>query len=717
MRALASVLTVCAISLALWLALPVPAARAQDDVTARRAPAVLVADRVALEGDNRLVAEGNVEALYGETRLKAARIVYDRSQDQLILEGPIMLIEGDSSIILADGGALDADMRNGILRGARMVFDQRVQLGANRIDRVGGRYTQLYKVAATSCRVCSSDTPPIWEIRARRAVHDQQEKQIYFDSAQLRVLDVPILWLPRLRLPDPTLDRATGFLIPSLNQNSQLGTGVRIPYFIRIGNHRDLTVTPFISGKSRTLELRYRQAFRNGALEINGAWSNDELLTDNRAYVFASGAFDLARGFKLKFDVEAVTDKAYLLDYDYSEKDRLDSEIAVSRTRRDEYIGAGLITYKTLREGEENSQIPTIIGDAVYERRLFPRRIGGELRMAYALHGHRRYSNLDILGRDVARAEADLAWLRSWTLPLGIRASVETGLSVDSFRIRQDSTSAAATTEATPRAGLTLRWPLVRDGANGARTVLEPVAMIGWVGGSNASIPNDESTRVEFDEGNLLSLSRFPAADRRERGASAAYGIGWTRFDPRGWQANLTLGHVIRDEVQPDFTRTSGLDGLNSNLLIAGQYRTAGGLALTARTLFDTSFDLTKAEARAAWVTPNLGLGASYIWLTEDPAENRTDTVSEWSLDGSYRFSRHWTGTANWRYDVSSQQTAEAGLGLQYRNECVEVNLSLSRRFTSSTIVDPSTDLGITIGLRGFSAQGFDNSYTRTCRN
>lgn len=702
------------VALAAWLiAAGLPAA-AQ---TARDAPAVLVADRVEITGDDRLIAEGNVEALYGESRLKAERIIYDRKTDELILDGPVMLIEGPDAVLLADSGELDADMRNGLLRGARMILSRRVQIASPRLDRVGGRYTQLYRAAATSCRVCNADTPPIWQIRARRAVHDREARQIYFDSAQLRVLDIPIFWLPRLRLPDPTLDRATGFMIPSLNQDSQLGTGVRIPYFIRIGDHRDLTLTPFLSDNSRTLELRYRQAFHNGDLTVNGAISRDEMVDGTRGYVFARGGFDLPRDFRLSFDLEAATDRAYLEVYNYSWKDRLDSAISLSRTQRDEYVNARVVAYQTLRARENNSQIPTLVGEVEYERRLFPRRIGGEIRMAYGFFGYRRYSDLDILGRDGARAEADLSWQRSWTLPQGIQARVETGMAVDMFRILQDSSYAGTESQVTPRAGLTLRWPLVKQEAGGGTQVLEPVAMLGWVGGANPDVPIDESALVEFDEGNLLSLSRFPAADRRERGLSAAYGVSWTRYDPRGWSAGLTLGHVLRDEAQDDFAATSGLDGTSSNLLLAGQYRSAGGISLIGRTLFDTDLDLTRAEARAAWIRPNIGLGASYIWMDEDPSEWRTGSVSEWSLDGSYRISRHWTGTANWRYEVGANRSTEAGLGMRYRNECVDVNLSLSRRFTSSSIVDPSTEVGITVGLRGFSAQGFNNSYTRTCRN
>jgi LPS-assembly protein len=92
-------------------------------------------------------------------------------------------------------------------------------------------------------------------------------------------------------------------------------------------------------------------------------------------------------------------------------------------------------------------------------------------------------------------------------------------------------------------------------------------------------------------------------------------------------------------------------------------------------------------------------------------------TVSEWSIDGTFRISRHWTGTANVRYDVASNTTAQAGIGLQYRNECVDITLSASRRFTSSIILTPSTDFSFTVGLRGFSAKTNDKSYTRTCSN
>ena len=69
------------------------------------------------------------------------------------------------------------------------------------------------------------------------------------------------------------------------------------------------------------------------------------------------------------------------------------------------------------------------------------------------------------------------------------------------------------------------------------------------------------------------------------------------------------------------------------------------------------------------------------------------------------------------RYDVARDKTAEAGVGLRYRNEDTELNLSLSRRFTASARDEPSTDFGFTVAIRGFGVGDTDKSYTRTCRN
>lgn len=721
MRAPARMIAAAALA-ALCAATPaVPQERAA--APADPAPALLVADSVYVTPDRTLVAEGDVQAVQGDLRLAARRIVYDRDAGSLTIEGPIRLIDPEGGVtVLADAAALSADLQEGLLTGARLVLDDQLQLAAVRMNRLEGRFTQLYKTAVTSCRICETGRPPLWQIRARRVIHDQEEQQLYFDDAQFRILDVPVFWLPRLRLPDPTLDRASGFLIPAIRSTSQLGTGFKVPYFFRLGRSRDLTLAPYVSSRTDTLDVRYRQAFSAGRIAFEGGVTRDELRPDRtRGYLFGGGLFRLPDGYVLEFDVEWASDNAYLLDYGHSDKDRLDSEIALTRVRRDSFLRAGIINYDSLRDGEAESRLPTVIADAFYERRYFPQAAGGELRMALQTHAHYRSSSLDsadpvVTGRDVGRISGDLVWRRDWTLR-GLRADWQMGLGLDAFLIRQGGTFGDEVVNATPMAALTLRYPMTRATAGGGSQFLEPLLQVGWAKRTGGAVPNDESGRVEFDTGNILALSRFPARDVREDGLAVALGANWTHLGTAGRQVALSVGQIVRDTAQPAFSETSGLSGTSSDFLVAGQVMMPDGLSMTARTLFNDAFDLSKAELRGAWSGERLALAGSYLWLGEDAAENRARSIAEVYLDGAFQLNRHWSASANWRYDLADTRPATAGIGLVYRNECVEVDLSVRRRYTSSTSVEPSTDFGFSIALRGFGVSSGTERYIRTCND
>lgn len=710
--------------LVIWVLL---VSNAVDAQTPQSDPALLVADQLYITRDRILVAQGNVEAFQGDARLRADAIRYDQSSGALSIEGPITLTEGGSTVIVADAASLDGDLRNGILTGARLVLNQQLQLAAAQIDRVSDRYTQLYKTAVTSCRICDDGRPPLWQIRARRVIHDEVERQLYFDDAQFRIGNIPVFWLPRLRLPGPSVERASGFLVPSVRSTSRLGVGLKIPYFIRLSAKRDLTLTPYLSSSTTTLQLRYRQAFRNGRIQFDGAITRDDLREgETSGYLFGRGQFALPQDFTLRFNIESVSDDGYLENYGYSDADRLRSELRISRARRDELIRASFINFKTLRDGEVNATLPTLVLDGAYERRFFPAAIGGEVRARLVAHSHRRTSDVpfdsddadDIVdGRDVSRLNATVDWTRSATFASGLRADTVIGASLNSFQISQDITTPSNPSEIVPHAAIALRYPMARAGDNGVRQILSPVAQLAWIGGDRLDIPNEESTRVEFDQGNLIALSRFPRADRRERGTIAAVGLGWSRFNPQGWDAHVTVGQVIRTDADPDFSTTSGLDGPNSDVLLAAQIEGDAGLSVTGRSLFEDNLGVSKAELRGDYSFARGRVGGAYVWLQEDVEEDRAREVSEFTLDGSYRINRFWTAKADWRYDVTSDRAATAGIGLSYENECVTVDLSVKRRYTSSTSIEPSTDFGFNIGLRGFAADTGTERYVRSCSN
>lgn len=682
--------------------------------------ATLIADDVQIFPDNTLVATGNVEALYDGQRLRASRVRYSQADDLLTIDGPITYQDGADIIILADQGEMDPRFENGILRGARMVLDQQLQISSNQINRAEGRYTQSYQTTVSSCQVCAHRPVPLWSIRARRVTHDEVEQQIYFDNAQLRVLDLPVFYLPRLRIPDPTLERARGFLVPSIRSSSVVGTGLRLPYFIPIGDHADVTITPFITDNSRTAELRYRQAFRKGSIRALGALSTDNLDRDIdglRGYLFGGGSFVLPASFRLTFDVELVSDNEYLRDYGFSNKDRLDSQVAVARIRQDELIGARVTNFETLRNEERNETQPTVLTEFDFERRFFPAAIGGTLTLRFDAMAFYRESEQISVGRDVNRVSGRLAYERDWVSDFGLLTEAALELNYDSYRIEgeDDANFDDQVNQLTPYAGLEFRLPLARSGSTGARHVVEPIAQFVWSREDADAVPNEDSTRSELDEGNLFSFNRFSGTDQYERGARATLALGYTRFDPDGWSLGVTVGRSFRDEDLGQFTTTSGLNGIRSDWLTAVRFDSGDRLSLTARGLVDDSFDFNRAEFRADWAGDRFDLGSSYIWQAEDAAEDRDEAVSELTLDTRYRLARHWISDLDWRYDFVADQSSRARVGLTYRNECLTLGVAASRRFAYSDDEDDETTFDFSVALNGFGTSRGNSSYSRSC--
>ena len=82
--------------------------------------------------------------------------------------------------------------------------------------------------------------------------------------------------------------------------------------------------------------------------------------------------------------------------------------------------------------------------------------------------------------------------------------------------------------------------------------------------------------------------------------------------------------------------------------------------------------------------------------------EGEARDVSELTAATGWQVAQGWRATAETRYDFVADRAQKAELGLEYRNECVTVDLSVSRRFTSSDTVRADTDVGLSVRLGGF---------------
>ena len=101
-------------------------------------------------------------------------------------------------------------------------------MAATRADRSSGNYTVFENGVYTACAPCKDDPkkPPLWQVKGARIIHNQEEKMLYFENAQLEFFGVPMAYLPYFSTPDPTVKRKTGFLMPSYTSTTGYGFGV-----------------------------------------------------------------------------------------------------------------------------------------------------------------------------------------------------------------------------------------------------------------------------------------------------------------------------------------------------------------------------------------------------------------------------------------------------------------------------------------------------------
>ncbi|WP_417270529.1 LPS-assembly protein LptD [Celeribacter sp.] len=678
--------------------------------------ATLLADQVHFDGTS-LTAQGNVEVFYGDIRLSSGKIEYDRASGALNITGPIRLTDPDGDIVVyADAAMLDADLRNGILTSARLVIDQQLQMASTQIRRVDGRYTQLSKTVTSACQVCESNPVPLWEIRAREVIHDSETRQLYFTDPQFRIAGVPVLYLPHLRLPDPTLDRATGFLIPSLHNSTTLGWGIKVPYFIKMGDHRDLTVAPFLTTETRTVDLQYRQAFANGDITANAALTSDDIEDGMRGYLFVDGKWNLAHGYTLGVDLRATSDIAYLVDYGIYSGDRLQSDVTLSRYGSDTAFDASLITSRTLRASEQaiRDTIPFLLGEVNFEHNTEYAGVPGTFTYGLSASGFMRKSDadsafsLDAGGLDVLRLGGSADWAHSHIFGSGLRFDMDAGAALDLYAIRQNSNYDSTVARLTPHTTARLSYPLVRTSAGGAHQVLEPFAQIGWAQTYGGDVPNSDSTLIEFDEGNLLALSRFPGFDRAGSGASSALGLRFSSESDR-LTYGLTFGRV--DEINP--TGTTSLSGTGANWLVGGYVNLSNGLDLTTRGIFDDDLKISAWETRFDLLRDSYAVSGIHSYIVADASVGREADINELQLDGSVKLSPYWTAGADIRHDLGDNVSTEAGLSLSFENECTKVKFGAARRYTDTTAVDPDTTYSLTVGFGAFGSK--NNTSKRSC--
>jgi LPS-assembly protein len=305
-----------------------PPARSKND-----GQMLVQAQEVNYDNVNSLVAAvGAVQIFYNGTTLEADRVTYNQKTKRLFADGNVRMTDQDGRITYAQSLELSDDYRDGFVDSLRVDTADRTRMAATRADRSDGNFTVYQNGVYTACEACKDDPkkPPLWQVKAARVIHDQGEKMLYFESARLEFLGVPMAYLPYFYTPDPTVKRKTGFLMPVFSSNTKYGFGVQTPYYIALAPDYDLTLTPrFMTKQGVLLQGEFRQRLINGAYNIRAygirQLDKEEFVRsggvstpgnrDFRGGIETSGRFAINDKWTWGWDGTLVSDRTFFQDY------------------------------------------------------------------------------------------------------------------------------------------------------------------------------------------------------------------------------------------------------------------------------------------------------------------------------------------------------------------------------------------------------------------
>ena len=417
-----------------------------DETVVFQAEAVLRDDEAS-----PIVATGNVRATFGGRLLTAERVVYDPATDVVTAYGSVAIYEADGTPFFADEVTLTGDLADGVATNFSALLDGDSRLGASSAVRRRDGRNELNNAVYTACEVCAADgdaKAPTWQIKALRVTQDTEDQVIRFRNAVIEVLGVPVFYTPYVQVPDPAVERQSGFLFPRIGNSTRRGIEAEVPYYLAISDHQDITFNPKFMSELGTLvqgEYRVRTHDAGAVIQAGLIGAEDgvpEAIPDLRGHVFASAFKDLPDGWRAQIDVNLTSDDDYLQFYDVEPEgslqdgldvirpDRLVSEIAFTRRTDRSLTDISAISFQSQRSEDDDDfqadALPRITHQRDYDV------LGGEL----TLLGNLLYLNRTA-GLDTSRAVATATFERTHTTRGGHRFRGFAELRGDVYRFEE----------------------------------------------------------------------------------------------------------------------------------------------------------------------------------------------------------------------------------------------------------------------------------------
>ncbi|MEM7568305.1 MAG: LPS assembly protein LptD [Pseudomonadota bacterium] len=696
-------------------ALPAKAQALLEDPQISGDVIALEADQVIYDSRQEIIiARGGVRVLRGEFSLTAREITYERTSGIVMANGNVRVVDQEGNILESDTLKITDELRDGFIENVELLLADASRVAALEGDR-SGRRTTFRRAVYSPCEICDENDKPLWQIKAVKVVHDLDKKRLYYDDAFVEFLGVPILYVPYISHPDPSVKKGSGLLVPEVRQRDELGFVLELPYFINIDPTQDVTLTPIITTKERAvLGVDYRKQLRKGAFSAEGSFTyvpeRDDFNQPTgrdilRGHLFSSGQFIHNEHWRSTYQLRFASDDTYLTRYDWSDEDTLVNTYALEGFYDNHYINARLIGFQGLRVEDETGLVPQALPNIRYRYESNPLWKGIRAFADVSAVAVQRFN-----GQDTRRALVSGGARLPLNFSNGLRTTTTVMARGDYYDVtdadRPDDPAFATVngseSRALARISLDMRLPLINSLGKFTQ-ILEPrVLVVSGTSGVDMNIPNEDGRSFDLDDTNIFLADRVPGQDLWDGGTRVTYGATWRLLmDKIELDATLAQSYSF-DNDSVIYPQGTGLEGNFSDVVGRVSLRVSDWLTVRNRFRIDKSnLAVRRNEVNATVGTDRFSVTLGYEQLNRNPGPDLPSDREELRLASRLRINQNWQVTASTVQDLTSGRDSVTNrAALIYTDECLEFQLNYRRNFTADRDVEPGTAVTFRIVLR-----------------
>ncbi|MDV3456419.1 LPS assembly protein LptD [Sphingomonas sp. HF-S4] len=663
-----------------------------------------------------VTAAGDVRLNRRSDRLRADRVVWNRTTGQVVAEGNIVIVNPEGDAAYGDRIELTDTLKDGAVENMLVVLEAGGRIAALRGNRTNGVIT-VENAAYTPCAVVDSEgcpKEPSWKITARRVVYDPTKKRIRYTGARISVFGFATIPLPAFSHPvGGTSD--DGFLTPDVRLDRTNGFQVALPYYFSFAPNRDLTITPRVfTDALPMLQGEYRALESFGAYRVTayGTYSRraddltvpvtPETSSNNfRGYIDAVGRFQLSPEWSANASFRVASDRTFLRRYDISRDDRLRNNVRVERIDPDSYFSINAWAVQTLRVGERQGLQPIVLPELDYRRRMDDGLLGGRFEFQLNTLGIARTDGQDSQ-RAFASARWDLRRLTAWGQEVTFTAYGR----ADAYNTHDTLTTSIPSYRGdegfqfrgVAAAAVDVKWPLIGAMFGGTQRITPRFQVVAAPRLENLAVPNEDARAVDLEDSNLFALNRFPGYDRFEDSTRFTWGVDYSLYLP-GFSVDANVGQSYRLDSRPTiFPDGTGLTDRVSDIVGRTVVRFRDFLAFTHRYRLDKdNLAIRRNEIDATVGSRSTYVQLGYLRLDRNIGGTLEDLQDreEARVAGRVQIARFWSvsGAAlidltNAEEDPLSQadgfEPLRHRLGITYEDDCLRLGVTWKRYYSTT---------------------------------